>query len=667
MVVPPPPPAWPEVISDTECYVNYWLCAFSTGNDVEIWNGQCYVNQAPVTREVFARFLDAYLHDCTLIGFNIIGYDMPLITLALNGASEAEIKRNSDAMIVHGVKHWDVARPPEWVDVIDLLDVSPGDGSLKSYAARMHAKRLQDLPIDPAETIDAEKRAKLRDYCKTSDIPATALLRQEMSAQIELRKDMSKEYGIDLRSKSDAQIAEAVMKSLLPFKVQKPQVSAGAQFYFKAASWIKFQTPVLNELLAQITSTPFWINHNGSPVPDPKHTFIDWADTQLRRSESGEWAKRPKGWAARTIPIKAANYAVGSGGLHSTESAAMHVADATTVISDHDVASYYPSLIIRTGIYPTQIGPQFLEIYTGWYKRRLEAKAAKIKKKANSLKTLLNGTFGKLGSMWSIFYAPSQMIQVTITGQLALLMLIERLEICGITVISANTDGIVLKTPVWLVPVRDLIIREWERDTGLETEANLYRLLASRDVNSYIAITPDGTVKTKGDYADPVPGASGWPNPKRQVCVNAVIAYLRDGIPIPLTIRTCQDLRDFVCMIKVTGGGSLCPDGVLEKKPTQKFMRSLCGEHLKGPELVEAYARLCEAEAASRQYLGKTVRWYYATGSRACIVTPKGGLVSRTEGCKPIMEFPDEFPVDIDYAWYEDEAVKMLHDIGAVV
>jgi len=60
-----------------------------------------------------------------------------------------------------------------------------------------------------------------------------------------------------------------------------------------------------------------------------------------------------------------------------------------------------------------------------------------IKKTANTLKTLLNGSFGKLGSRYSIFYAPTEMLQVTITGQLALLMLIEMMELCGIPVVSA--------------------------------------------------------------------------------------------------------------------------------------------------------------------------------------------------------------------------------------
>lgn len=635
---PPPPPAWHETVVDTECYINYWFCAFEDGNEVEIWDDRFYVNNVEVDHAAFLRALNAFLRGRTLVTFNGIEYDLPIITLALNGNLPRELKRSSDALILMGVKHWDIARVPEWIDHIDLFNVSPGAGSLKSYAARMHAKRLQDLPFEAAATIDAPMREVLKDYCKNSDIPGTRLLRDEMSAQVQLRVDMSKEYGVDLRSKSDAQIAEAVMKTLLPSKVEVPYVMMGTQFYYAPPAWLKFESLQVLELLAR---SPFTISDKGSPIMTE-----ELANTLIRIGDGA--------------------YQMGSGGLHSTESAVTHVASDDVIISDHDVASYYPSLIIKTGIYPSQIGPVFLEIYQGWYERRLTAKEAGDKKKANSLKTLLNGTFGKLGSRWSIFYAPASMIQVTITGQLALLMLIEKLESFGIRVISANTDGIVLKTPRALLPFRDAIISEWEVTTGLVTEVNQYRLLASRDVNSYIAITPNGTVKTKGDYADPVPGPSGWPNPKRQICVDAVIAWLRDKTPIETTIYACRDLRKFVCMIKVTGGGYYCPDGALEKKATQKFMRSVCGEHLKGVDLVEAYEKLRAIEKAKRSYLGKTVRWYYAKGSRACIVTPAGNHVQRTEGCWPIMTFPDEFPDNIDYDWYIAETKEMLHDIGAV-
>jgi DNA polymerase elongation subunit (family B) len=82
----------------------------------------------------------------------------------------------------------------------------------------------------------------------------------------------------------------------------------------------------------------------------------------------------------------------------------------------------------------------------------MEEKIAELKElqsrhviEAEGLKITINGSFGKLGSVWSILFAPDLLIQTTITGQLALLMLIHRLERKGIPVVSGNTDGIIIK------------------------------------------------------------------------------------------------------------------------------------------------------------------------------------------------------------------------------
>jgi DNA polymerase elongation subunit (family B) len=97
-------------------------------------------------------------------------------------------------------------------------------------------------------------------------------------------------------------------------------------------------------------------------------------------------------------------------------------------------------------LHPMQIGPAFNDIYSGWIDRRIAAKRAGDKKVADSLKTLVNGTFGKTGSVWSILYAPDLMLAVTLGGQLSLFMLIEQLELSGLRVVSANTDGVVVPT-----------------------------------------------------------------------------------------------------------------------------------------------------------------------------------------------------------------------------
>ena len=331
---------------------------------------------------------------------------------------------------------------------------------------------------------------------------------------------------------------------------------------------------------------------------------------------------------------------------------------------DFDVASYYPSLILRTGIAPQQIGQQFQSIYHQWYDRRLAAKRGGDKKTANSLKTLLNGTFGKLGSMWSIFYAPTEMIQVTVTGQLALLMLIEMLELHGVQVVSANTDGIVLRTRRDMAWLRDQCIAWWESVTLFETERTDYTMLASRDVNSFAAVKPDGTVKLKGAFAPPEPGPSGWPNPTGQVCVDAVVAYLAHGTPLRDTVYACQDVRQFVYVRQVKGGGSYLPTAVPPRSTTLTAMRAFGATGVSNDDLRATYATMRDAALAQAQYLGKAVRWYYAAGSTGCIITPAGGLVARTEGCAPLMELPDMLPADIDREWYVREAASLLTDIG---
>lgn len=620
-------------VFDCEVYKNYFLCKFDTGEVFQLIPG------GTLDIEGLRRTLSRY----TLISFNGLHYDVPIISLALQGHDNATLKAASDQIIVGNARPWDITRDLlEWCDHIDMIEVAPGQSSLKMYGAKMHSRKLQDLPIRPDASIAWHDRVLLRDYCD-NDLRTTRELYDMFQAQLKLRMDMSAEYDVDLRSKSDAQIAEAVMKKLLPFKVERPYIAPGTQFQYRAPEWMRFQHLPLLQLLER---NAFTVSVSGGvEMPD------ELANTLIRIGSSA--------------------YKMGIGGLHSTESQIVHVADDEYELTDHDVASYYPSLILCTGISPQQIGPQFQTIYRQWYDRRLAAKRGGDKKTANSLKTLLNGTFGKLGSMWSIFYAPSEMIQVTVTGQLALLMLIEMLELSGIKVVSANTDGIVLRTRRDMGWIRDECIKWWESVTGFETERTDYTMLASRDVNSFAAVKPCGEVKLRGAYAPPEPGPSGWPNPTGQVCVDAVVAYLAHGTRLHETVHACTDVRQFVYVRQVKGGGSYLPTPVPPKSTTLGAMRASItatgqplGIGINNNSLREIYAAHRERTLGQAQYLGKAVRWYYAQGGTGCIITPAGGLVARTKGCVPCMEIPDTLPRDLDKGWYVQEAMSLLADLG---
>ena len=68
--------------------------------------------------------------------------------------------------------------------------------------------------MPPGASIDEEQRNILIEYC-INDLHTTERLRQELKPQVFLRHRMGKTVGMDLMSKSDAQIAEGVIKKML--------------------------------------------------------------------------------------------------------------------------------------------------------------------------------------------------------------------------------------------------------------------------------------------------------------------------------------------------------------------------------------------------------------------------------------------------------------------
>ncbi len=244
---------------------------------------------------------------------------------------------------------------------------------------------------------------------------------------------------------------------------------------------------------------------------------------------------------------------------------------------------------------------------------------------ADSLKITINGSFGKFGSRFSVLYAPKLLIQTTVTGQLSLLMLIEWLEAEGIEVISANTDGIVIRCHEDDESLMREILAFWEKRCSFELEVAEYSALHSRDVNNYIAVKTNGETKTKGVFAP----TGLQKNPTSAICVKAVCEFLTKGTPIHSTIMDSVDVRDFVTVRTVKGGA--------------KFGGS---------------------------YLGKAIRWYYAEGVSDELRYSKPNqhgtfnLVPDSAGARPIMTLPREFPGDVDHMAYIRRARSMLVDLG---
>jgi len=587
----------PVVVYDLECYQNYFSAAFLTVESGRVQHFEIMNDQKFGPDQI--KIIKMIMANTQVVGFNSTSYDLPMLSLAVKGASTKQLKKLSDDIIVNGVKHWEhqhkMLNAPNH---IDLIEVAPGQASLKIYGGRMNAEKMQDLPLAPDSIIDESDVVLMRKYCE-NDLHTTALLYKTLEPQIKLRESLGAQYGLELRSKSDAQIAEAIIRSeveaITKEKVKKPGECPGHSFQYTAPDFIKYNSEQLQKALQVVTSALFVVSESGSvTLPNPI------ADLKISIGQS--------------------NYRMGIGGLHSTEKQTAHYTDDDYVLVDRDVASYYPSIILNGGYAPTHLGKAFTKVYRTLVERRLEAKRTGDSVTANSLKITINGSFGKFGSKYSILYSPELLIQTTITGQLSLLLLIEMLEDKGISVVSANTDGVVIKCPRKQIAIMDTIIWEWEARTNFVTEETNYRALFSRDVNNYIALKDKG-FKVKGIYSPP----NLMKNPATPVVAKAVIKYLSDETPISKTISECKDIREFLS-IRTVKGGAVDQEG---------------------------------------QRLGKAIRWYYSNSVTEPIRYEKNGnKVPRSEGARALMNLDGEFPSDVDYTWYMNEGRKVLHEIG---
>ena len=613
------------VVLDIECYKNYLLLMFKHVVTGKILYFQSFGKENTIPRQDVIHILNKY----RVVTFNGIGYDSVIMNLACSGVSLSLIKKASDMIIVDNRQPWEIRQEfgveELGFDHIDIINVSPGQGSLKIYGGRARSDRMKDLPIEPDQLIKEEDISEMRIYCE-NDLNLTIDVLMLLEQELDLRCKMSEEYQVDLRSKSDAQIAEAVIKHEMRKKYnitpKAPVIEVGTEMYYTAPDSLHFKTDALNTILNQFTTLPYEIGTTGHAKYVSRTPIVD-DDMEVRLNKKGQPVFQPHPLNKPQVTIGETCYTLGLGGIHSNEKSVSYQAGEWEY-AEIDVAAYYPNIILENKLAPKHLGNAFLTIFRSLVERRLKAKREKDSAVNESLKITINGTFGKLGSKWSVLYAPDLMAQVTITGQLTLLMLIERLELEGISVVSGNTDGIVVRmSKTDRQNVHD-IVEQWEFETGYDMEYSEYLGLYSRDINNYIAVGKHG-IKGKGVFADPrVRPNMLRKNPVNEICVIAVKAFLQNGDLIEDTVRECYDITKFVTARAVRGGALY--DGKL---------------------------------------VGKAIRWYYSdTELDSMYYKTSGNKVPRSDGAKPIMDLPDEMPEDLDYKWYINEAINLLESLG---
>ena len=381
--------------------------------------------------------------------------------------------------------------------------------------------------------IPKEYLNEMADY-NDNDVYIVAELIRMNQEEVLLRYRISEEYKVDVYSASRSTIADKVIvklyskftglhpKAFIDTKTIRRKILVSEILSDKIA----FSTPELNDILSGIRSL-------------------------ILKGEKGEFD--------REFTFMGTSYTIATGGLHSNEIPSVYVENSDSIIVDRDVASYYPNMIRSLKVCQKHLIPKaWFRIADTIVDERLEHKhLAKDKSldvmerdkhatAAACLKIVANaGIFGKMGSEKSFLCDKKAMYQVTINGQLFLLMLIEKLELAGIHVISANTDGIVTIVPRELEQTADDICHWWEKHLGLELEFTYYTKYVTEGVNSYLTVKRGGSSKFKGRMNPKMfleDLSKGYNSP---IVAKCVTEYFINGTPVMETLRNAKSILDF--------------------------------------------------------------------------------------------------------------------------
>lgn len=265
---------------------------------------------------------------------------------------------------------------------------------------------------------------------------------------------------------------------------------------------------------------------------------------------------------------------IGYGGIHAAIPTFRWQKTPGQIISNFDVASYYPSLMI-VNQYASRNLPSF-DLYKDVYTTRINAKKTGDKATANTLKLVLNTTYGATLNQYNDLYDPLMARSVCISGQLYLLELAEHLlhDCKTLKIVQLNTDGIMI---LYDECDRDKVLEltdEWQKRTGFGLEEDQINRIAQKDVNNYVMLDGNDHVKVKGGYVvrgvmtnDNIDfGEMGYPrwqnlngsafkiNNTACIVAKAVQDYLLFGTPIDDTIVGCNDIFQFQIIAKAGSG-----------------------------------------------------------------------------------------------------------------
>ncbi len=477
---------------------------------------------------------------------------------------------------------------------IDLFKMNHWDNkakmsSLKWIQYSMDWENVEEMPHHHSKPVEsAEQLQDIIQYC-INDVLSTKKILEHSKEQIELRKTLTNEYGIDLYSASEPRISKELFLFFLEQKLgwDKAEIkrlrTKRDEIYLGQCilPYVKFQTPEFQKI-------------------------HDYFRTKVVTSTKDK--------LKFTLDYKGVKTDYGLGGIHGAKDSGVYEAHPGWTIMTSDVTSFYPNLAIKNKFHPAHL-PQkeFGDLYEWFFEER--KKIPKTDPKNYVYKIILNSTYGLTGDENSFLYDPQMTMQITINGQLLLSMLYEMLclEIPEGIPLMQNTDGLEMMIPTSAVSKYMEVCDKWCLLTQLQLEHDEYSKMVIADVNNYIAVYKNGKVKCKGKFEwedlEKKKVAMLHKNKSFLIIPKAIYAYFVNGIPPEEFLAQNRSFYDYCAGVKAKGGWyyeerSLVK-GELVTNKLQKIVRYYITKS--GNKILKRHPDGREMQVEAGQWMQKTV------------------------------------------------------------
>lgn len=510
-------------------------------------------------KEKLQEYYDAHKNQIW-VGYNNNHYDQYILKAILCGFNPKEV---NDFIIREDKKGWQFSSLFRKFQMYNFDVMQRNDGGLKSLEGFMGSNiKETSIPFDIDRKLTENEIEETVKYCR-HDVEQTIEVFLQRKDDLDVQLELIKEFNLPLSfvTKTQTQLTAEILEAKSvrfgdDFNINFPEYLNKIKKYKYIVDWFKkFKT---DKILSDDQKKEIYGQNLETEVAGVPHVFA---------------------W----------------GGLHGAlpkyfgEGYFLHI----------DVSQYYPSLMTGHNYFSRAASDEGKRRYEMMRKESIRLKAfPELKKKRTGYKTCNNKAYGAMKDKYNKLFDPLNANNICVTGQLALLLLIEMLE-PHCKLIQSNTDGLIVKLySIDDYDVIDDICWEWEQLTHVKLAFDpIITRIYQKDVNNYLFVNEDGEIESKGAYVKSLsPLDFDLP-----IVNKAIVDYLIYDIPIEKTINECDALIMFQKIVKLSGkfkhvvhNGKIFTEKCFRVFASTRDSDSYIGKQKEGNNTIEKFANTPE-------------------------------------------------------------------------